>query len=348
MTEESRYSFTWGLDLSGYGYLELYGFMLDHYTELGLTNTEMMAIIHLARFHYNTPNSRGSRPGLDTIRKKMGYSDISTVSRLLNGIAEKKLLIIRHRPGEPNQYDAMPFALKAERLFHLERARVLEEAATFPEDDGDQMALDLEGVDQKINPPLDEKIKTPLTKRSTEEQKKEPEGEEEESTYTVEVYYRDKSRVTPAPGRSYKTGPWFVQCPSCDTEVEILRKDGEPVECLCAMHEFVLLSKQPGKPAMHKAVALYRKVSGQRPNAEQIALIEAKIGEDDASLTFWSQIISDYMAQPGWSPKNVEKMVLWYNRKMLPSQSKRQKGRVSARANEQADSDRVGKVHQAV
>lgn len=108
------YSFTWGAEAEGLGFVQVYNFMLRTYASLGITRDEMMCVIHLASYHYNSPNSE-SRPSLSTIAKEMGYGDSARASDLVRSLESKGLLIITRNPGRASVYDASPFfdALKS-------------------------------------------------------------------------------------------------------------------------------------------------------------------------------------------------------------------------------------------
>jgi hypothetical protein len=117
------FNFTWGLpELDGLGYVQVFEFMLDHYAELGVTRQEMLCVIHLARYHFNTPDGE-SRPALETVATQMGYGHKSRVSDLVRSLEEKGMLLIGRSPGSPSVYNAAPFA---RRCFELWLAGVAE------------------------------------------------------------------------------------------------------------------------------------------------------------------------------------------------------------------------------
>lgn len=117
MAGDSGFNFTWGLpELEGFGYVQVFQFMLRTYADLGLTRLEMLAIIHAASYHYNSPGGE-SRPSLQTIADEMGYADKAKVSHLFTGLEEKGMLIVNRTPGKPNVYDASPFARKAFQIW---------------------------------------------------------------------------------------------------------------------------------------------------------------------------------------------------------------------------------------
>ena len=93
MNNDERYSFTWGLTIKGMGHVQIFRFMLSSYAQLGITRPEMLTLIHLSSYHYNSPTGE-SRPSLTTIANEMGYSDRTNVSRLCNSLEKKGMLII--------------------------------------------------------------------------------------------------------------------------------------------------------------------------------------------------------------------------------------------------------------
>lgn len=107
------FNFTWGLsDLDDLGFVQVYQFMLRSYAQLGITRQEMLVIIHLASYRYNSPKGE-SRPSLQTIADEMGYGHKNRVSELVNSLSEKKMLIIEQVPGQPSVYNMAPFAYAA-------------------------------------------------------------------------------------------------------------------------------------------------------------------------------------------------------------------------------------------
>jgi len=151
MTNDT-FSFTWGASLEGLGYVQVFNFMLHHYTELGVTRAEMLLIIHLASYKFNTEAGE-SRPSLATIQEQMGYSRRATMTDLVNSLEEKGLLKVdRHEgpdgkpSGYPSTYDAEPFAQAC-----LARWR---ETLT-PERNSDTLTVQRKGtVTVQRNPPL--------------------------------------------------------------------------------------------------------------------------------------------------------------------------------------------------
>lgn len=113
MTKEEQFNFTWGLpELEAMGYIQIYGFMLKAYSELGVSRTEFLTLVHLASYHYNSPTGE-SRPSLDTLAAEMGYNSPGSVARVITSLEEKGMLTVTRRPGKTSTYDASPFAAAA-------------------------------------------------------------------------------------------------------------------------------------------------------------------------------------------------------------------------------------------
>jgi len=148
-----------------------------------------------------------------------------------------------------------------------------------------------------------------------------PSVKEDEDNRPISYYFKDKKFVT-AMGR-VASGPWSVTCEDCGGDVIISKRD-TPTECLCGMHEYILLSKKPGvRKKMHPAVLVLRKKIGNRNlNQEQVNLVESVVGTSDSDLNFWREVIEAWM-QHGWYEKNVKGMLDWYERRELPTTGKK-------------------------
>jgi len=114
---EDRFCFTWGLpNLSDMGFVPLYAFMLRTYSELGLSRQEMLCIIHLASYHYNSPGGE-SRPSIKTVSEQMGYAHKQRVWEIIAKLEKDGRIIVTRRPGFTSIYDAHPFAQAAYDLW---------------------------------------------------------------------------------------------------------------------------------------------------------------------------------------------------------------------------------------
>ena len=175
---EDKFCFTWGLgNLADMGFVPLYAFMLRTYAQLGLSRQEMLCIIHLASYHYNSPRGE-SRPSLDTVAKQMGYAHKQRVWEIIAKLEKDGRLLVTRRPGFTSIYDAHPFAKAAYDLWVQAEAQKQQE----------------EGVTTESNTPTDSVTPhsntptgsvTPDSNREllpivSEEYEKEEEGEGEE------------------------------------------------------------------------------------------------------------------------------------------------------------------------
>jgi AraC-like DNA-binding protein len=143
---DNNVSFTWGLsELDDIGYVQVFNFMLRSYAALGVSRAEMLLIIHLASYKYNTENGK-SCPSMNTIAAEMGYEDRATVLRLVKSLEEKKMLWITRTPGFPHEYNAKPFASKTLKLW-----------------------LETRGCDEKVTGGVTKKSQGGVTKKSHEE-----------------------------------------------------------------------------------------------------------------------------------------------------------------------------------
>jgi len=173
----SEWSFTWGTEVAELGFVQVYNFMLRTYAKLGVTVQEMMCLMHLASYHYNSPQGV-SRPSLSTIAEEMGYSDKSTVSRLVGSLEKKGMLIVTRNPGYTSLYDASPFASLAIDEWNGRRSVDLQATG----------GVDLQinrGVDPQINRGVDLQINRVLICRSTEEDEIRRPNEEHETKNTT-------------------------------------------------------------------------------------------------------------------------------------------------------------------
>lgn len=144
------FNFTWGIpELGDLGFVPVYQFMLRTYTKLGLTRQEMLLIVHLASYHYNSPGGE-SRPSLQTIAEEMGYSHKNRVSELITSLKDKGMLWVDYKAGMPSTYNLRPFAQQA-------------------------MANFLEGVTKKRDTGVTEKRDTVSRKTVTKEYEEEEE-----------------------------------------------------------------------------------------------------------------------------------------------------------------------------
>lgn len=112
------FDFRWGvawLDKAREGGADVPGFVLRNYHKLGITPQEMMLIIHLAAYHYNSPKGK-ARPSLKTIAELMGYKKDDSVRRMVLALEERGLVAVTRDPGTMSTYDFKPLATKCLEL----------------------------------------------------------------------------------------------------------------------------------------------------------------------------------------------------------------------------------------
>jgi len=107
----SKYGITsiWGDQILDNGFTISPNLILDNYTKLGITPTEMMFIIHVTQHKWSPANPY---PGLLTISSKLGI-ELRQVKRIVASIKNKGFMVVRERylPGKgqtTNEYDFTP------------------------------------------------------------------------------------------------------------------------------------------------------------------------------------------------------------------------------------------------
>ena len=102
----------WTKELVKDGFTPVVDIFLDHYSELGVTTTEAMFIIHLMKYKWN---ERHPYPSFGVIAAKMGISDTAVRNHARS--LEKKGILYRHqRLGETNEFDLTPLFFKLEQI----------------------------------------------------------------------------------------------------------------------------------------------------------------------------------------------------------------------------------------
>jgi hypothetical protein len=106
--DDASFSFRWGIPLPDGGYTSVPNFFFDHYAEAGVTRTEFLAILHLARYQYETPGSE-CRPSVKTVARQMGYT-VRALQKILAKLEARGLLQRHYRPGYTTIYDFSGFS----------------------------------------------------------------------------------------------------------------------------------------------------------------------------------------------------------------------------------------------
>lgn len=129
---EEHFSFRWGIPLLDKGDTRVPNFFFDRYTEAGVTRTQFLTILHLARYQYESPNSQ-CRPSVPTVAKQMGYS-VRGLQKILTRMEDAGLLRRRFRQGRATVYDFTGFSyavLKAELYARSTPPEAVEEQLHF-------------------------------------------------------------------------------------------------------------------------------------------------------------------------------------------------------------------------
>jgi DNA-binding MarR family transcriptional regulator len=122
--DDELFSMRWGIPILDEGHTTIPNFFFDHYTEVGISRSEFLLILHLARYKYESPGSE-SRPSVPTVAKQMGYSK-RMVQKLLAGLEERGMMVRHFQDGRPTIYDFGGFSraiLKAALLDENECSR---------------------------------------------------------------------------------------------------------------------------------------------------------------------------------------------------------------------------------
>jgi len=102
------FSFRWGIPLLDGGHTDIPNFMLDNYAQAGVSRSEFLTIVHLARYQYESQGSE-CRPSVATVAEQMGYSTRG-LQKVLAGLEARGLLARRLRPGRTTLYDFSGFS----------------------------------------------------------------------------------------------------------------------------------------------------------------------------------------------------------------------------------------------
>lgn len=161
--------FRWGMDSlddSLAGGTTVPGFILRHYHQVGVTVQEMMLIIHLSAYHFNSKRGKAS-PSLATIAGLMGYAKDDSVRRMVRRLEKEKFLVVERVPGKCSVYNFHGLTRACFRLDDDEQ-----QAANTPTGVGDPVPPS-DGVPHcsgRVSPPLE--WGTPPHCSGTEEREK--------------------------------------------------------------------------------------------------------------------------------------------------------------------------------
>ena len=173
MKKDDTFSFRWGIPLLDKGRTDIPNFILDHYTEAGVSRVEFIAIIHLARYQFESPESE-CRPSVTTVAKQMGLT-VRRLQQIFAGLEKRGLLIRHYRCGQTTVYDFGNFS----------RAMLAFELSTGDEENftpGGEQGGEEDFTPEKDFTPSPEEDFTPGVKKiSPKEEKQEEQPEEEKA-----------------------------------------------------------------------------------------------------------------------------------------------------------------------
>lgn len=125
-TPQATFSFRWGVDLFDNEHTQIPNWILAYYHQVpwvngnksgeGISNTEMMFIIHLASFKYESTKGKSTPSLTHTLKERMGYKTNQGIINVQEGLVSKGLLIVHKNPGRRSLYDFTPFSKKVLKL----------------------------------------------------------------------------------------------------------------------------------------------------------------------------------------------------------------------------------------
>lgn len=122
-----------------------------------------------------------------------------------------------------------------------------------------------------------------------------------------------KNGASPAPDISADLPEPLTTSPSQVTPIEVTPIQAEVVQP-------PPVPKSPPKPkaVVPLAVEKFREISQKYPNKALYALIAETVGEKAEDIQFWGEVILAYIGM-GWNPVNVNGMLEFYKKRVLPS-----------------------------
>lgn len=123
-----RISARWGVP-KAYQWTDIPNFVLFNYIEAGLTNTQMMLVMHLASFIHDSEETEGSHPSVQTLADRMGVEYASMFAKLKE-LEATKLVKVYRRPGYTSIYD---FQALVDKCLELQQNKgVSGKSETYP------------------------------------------------------------------------------------------------------------------------------------------------------------------------------------------------------------------------
>lgn len=155
------FSFRWGIELFDNFHTQIPNWILEYYHQVGVSNTEMMFIIHLASFHYESEKGQATPAINTTLKKRMNYTSTQGIAKIKNSLIDKGFLDVEQRSGTTSIYDFTGFSRAVMRCALTDEAKV------------DPLT--------KVRDPLQQKLGTPPNKSWNEEEKRK-EAQEKDSS----------------------------------------------------------------------------------------------------------------------------------------------------------------------
>lgn len=162
---DQPFSFRWGIHLLDLGDTRVPNFFFDRYHEAGVTRTQFLTILHLARYQYETAGSQ-CRPSVPTVARQMGYT-VRGLQKVLAAMEKRGLLKRRYRASLPTIYDFTGFSYA---VLHAELAARNNPPSVI--DTQLQFLLDLDGEPQ-FTPDGEPQFTMMVNPSSPKEEKKE-------------------------------------------------------------------------------------------------------------------------------------------------------------------------------
>lgn len=173
MKKDDAFSFRWGIPLLDKGHIDIPNFILDHYAEAGISRVEFIAIIHLARYQFESPESE-CRPSVATVAGQMGLT-VRRLQQVFAGLEKRGLLIRHYRSGQTTVYD---FGNFSRTMLALELSTGGEE--NFIPDGEQEGGIDFT-PEESFTPSAEEDFTPGVKEISPKEEKQEEPPEEEKA-----------------------------------------------------------------------------------------------------------------------------------------------------------------------
>ncbi|HEX6293395.1 MAG TPA: hypothetical protein VFZ66_29710 [Herpetosiphonaceae bacterium] len=295
-----HFSFRWGIHvLDKLKFVPVYDFLLDSYAELGISPAEMMFIIHLSQFHFESERGRAT-PSLATIGKRMGYADAQMPRRLAKSLKQKGMLeVIDHgSEGKPNEYNFAGFSRRAWEIWLRKNDQGTIHYDT-PVQSYSPIQNDTPSPIQEYSPPLYASIG-----KEKEEKNQNPKNQRGGKLAPL------AADAAPAPvekkaddGQSKKRAPKQIDAAPVADNLQSPKPPSKAAKHQSLLAQFDATGQQ--------AIKLYQAAFGRYPNEIQMRDIAEKVRDLDR----WQQVLDDWQLN-GWNCASVGKMTARYQKPM--------------------------------